>query len=206
MKHFADLYSLTVEQLEPLERMAAKSAQNVVAAVADSKVRGLARLLAGLGIRHVGGRAAEVLAGHYGDVDALARAGEEELTEIDEMGPIIAASVSRFFASAAGRDAIDRLRDAGVKMTAPKTVAAEAGEARPLAGKTIVVTGTLANYSRGEIKEAIGRHGGKATGSVSAKTDFVLVGEDPGSKAAKARELDIPIISEADFREMIGAD
>jgi len=204
VRHFADLYSLTVEQLTPLERMAARSARNVVDAIAESKSRGLARLLAGLGIRHVGGRAAEVLAGHFGSMDAIAAASEEELTEVAEIGPIIAASVHRFITSAAGRDAVARLKAAGVSVQAP---AARAGEptARPLAGKTVVVTGTLSDFSRGEAEAAIKAAGGRAASSVSPKTDFVVVGEKAGSKADKARQLGVEVIDEAEFRRRLSA-
>jgi len=204
VRHFADLYSLTVEQLTPLERMAARSARNVVDAIAESKSRGLARLLAGLGIRHVGGRAAEVLAGHFGSMDAIAAASEEELTEVAEIGPIIAASVHRFITSAAGRDAVARLKGAGVSVQAP---AARAGEptARPLAGKTVVVTGTLSDFSRGEAEAAIKAAGGRAASSVSPKTDFVVVGEKAGSKADKARQLGVEVIDEAEFRRRLSA-
>jgi len=201
VRHFADLYHLTAEQLVGLDRMAAKSAENVVAAIAESKGRPLARLLAGLGVRHVGGRAAEVLAGHYGHIDAIAAAEEAELEQIDEIGPTIAASVHRFFASEAGREAVARLKQAGLKVDAPITSAAAVG---PLAGKTVVVTGTLAEYSRREAQAAIKAAGGRAAGSVSKKTDFVVAGDDPGSKADKARSLGVEVIDESEFVRRLG--
>ena len=219
VKHFADLYGLKESDLIGMElsrhtdkktgktviqRLQRKSTDNLLTAVAASKGRGLARLLAGLGIRHVGGRAAELLSRHFGDVDAIAAADEAELAEVEEIGPVIAASVRQFFASAQAREIIRSLKAAGVKMTGERPTRAAAP--LPLAGKTIVVTGTLANYTRGEIEETIKKHGGRAASSVSRKTDFVLVGEDPGSKADKARALGVSVIGEQEFRRMIGEE
>jgi len=201
VRHFADLYRLNLEQLVELERMGQKSSQNLLGAIEESNRRGLARLLAGLGIRHVGGRAAEVLAEHFGDVDAVAAASVEELTEIDEIGPIIAKSIRGFFDSDGGRDAIRRLKEVGVKMTAERPVRAVV---KPLAGKTVVVTGTLEHFSRKEAEDAIKAAGGKATGSVSKKTDFVVAGDSPGAKADKARVLGVEIIDEGEFRRRLG--
>ncbi|MDY7009810.1 MAG: NAD-dependent DNA ligase LigA [Planctomycetota bacterium] len=201
VKHFADLYSLTAEQLTGLERMGEKSAENILAAVENSKNRGMGRLLAGIGIRHVGGRAARILAEHFSDIDSLAAADEDELADVEEIGPVIAASVRQFFAGKQGREIIERLKSAGVKMSAEQAEAPAGGGA--LAGKTIVVTGTLENYSRSEIKGMIERHGGRAASSVSKKTDFVLAGENPGSKADKAKTLGVTIISEEQFTKMI---
>ena len=203
VKHFGDIYSLTVEQLEPLDRMAAKSAGNVVTAIAASKNRGLARLLAGLGIRHVGTRAAEVLAARYGDIDALAAATAEELTDVGEIGPVIADSLRRFFDSSSGRDTMARLKSAGVTMTAPKAAAGGPGE-KPLEGMTVVVTGTLSGYSRAEAQAAIKAAGGRAASSVSAKTTFVVAGENAGSKLTKAQELNVEVIDEGEFAKRLG--
>jgi len=203
IRHFADVYDLRKEDLVKLERMGEKSSENLLAAIEASKGRGLARLLAGIGIQHVGGRAASLLAGHFGDVDALAASDEEELAEVPEIGPVIAASVRRFFDSERGRDIIARLKAAGVKMTEERARAVEAGDL-PLAGKSVVATGTLEHFTRSEIKKAIEAAGGRAASSVSKKTDYVVVGEKPGSKADKARELGVPILSEDEFRELIG--
>ncbi len=202
VRHFADLYSLSAEQLTGLERMGEKSAENFLAAVEASKNRGLARLLAGLGIRHVGGRAADILARHFGDIDSLAAAGADELADVEEIGPVIAASVRQFFAGKQGREIIERLKAVGVKMLA-EGGATPAGEGT-LAGKTIVVTGTLENYTRSEVKELIKNLGGRSASSVSKKTAFVLAGVDPGSKVDKAKTLGVRIINEEEFTKMIG--
>jgi len=205
VKHFADLYTLKADGLVGLERMGEKSSENLLAAIEQSKSRGLERLLAGLGIRHVGGRAAEVLAGHFGEIDALAAAGVEELTEIDEIGPVIAASVQALFASPAGSETVGRLKSAGVQMASARRRAESAGPGgRPLAGKTVVVTGMLATLSREEAKDAVKAAGGRAAASVSKKTDFVVVGESPGSKADKARQLGVEIVDEAEFLRRLG--
>ena len=202
VSHFADLYALTAEQLAPLPGMGEVSAGNLVAAIEASKSRGLARLLAGLGIRHVGGRASELLAARFGDVDSLAGASEEELAEVEEIGDKIAASIRQFFASPRGREIIAGLKAAGVKMTA-EAVAGEGGGELPLAGKTVVVTGTLAGYTRSEIQAAIKAAGGRVASSVSKKTDYVLVGDSPGSKADKARGLGVTVIDEDEFKRLI---
>jgi len=209
---FAELYSLDVAELAKLERMAEKSAANLVAAIEASKGRGLARLLAALGIRHVGGRAAEVLAERFGDIDSLAAAGVDELTALDEIGPTIAASVREFFDSAAGRETVAQLKAVGVEVTAQPAAAGEgeprsvaiALERRRLAGKTVVVTGVLAGLSRKDAEAAIKAAGGRPASSVSSKTDFVVVGDSPGSKADKARELGVEIIDGAEFKRRLG--
>lgn len=201
VRHFADLYTLRAEMLAELERMGEKSAANLVAAIEASKSRPLDRVLAGLGIRHVGGRVAQVLAEHFGDIKSIMTAGQEQLGAIDEVGPVIAASVGEFFRSGAGREIIERLRAAGVTMAA-------AGGGRqpdaPLAGKTVVVTGTLDGFSRGDARKAIETAGGRAASSVSKNTDFVVAGENPGAtKIDKARSLGVEIIDEAEFRRRI---
>lgn len=201
VKHFTDLYDLKAEQLEPLERMGKKSAQNLVDAIEKSKSRGLARLLAALGIRHVGGRAAEILAEHYGDIDALAFAGIAELQDIHEIGEKIAASVFRFFHDKEGREVVEKLKAAGVNMTAAKPAA---NVPQTLAGKTVVVTGSLGGFSRKQAEQAIKDAGGRVAGSVSAKTDFVVAGAEAGSKADRARELGVEIIDEAEFVKRLG--
>ncbi len=201
VRNFADLYELKQSQLAGLERMAEKSSGNVVEAIQASKSQGLIRLLRAFGIRHVGARAAEVLAGKFGGIDGIASASVEQLTEIDEIGPVIAESVHQFFRSDPGRQTIDRLKAVGVVMTAKLT--AQAGEGL-LAGKTVVVTGTLESMSRSEALDAIKIAGGKATSSVSAKTDFVVAGPGAGSKAAKAQALGVELIDEAEFLRRLG--
>lgn len=201
--HFADLYKLTKADLVVLERMGDKSAGNLLKALQESKSRGLARLLAGLGIRHVGNRASQVLAAEYGDVDRIAQASVEELTEINEIGPVIAESIHTFFHRPAGQETIRLLKEVGVKMTEEKV---EAAGDQPLAGKTLVATGTLESFSRSEIKAAIEAAGGRAASSVSKKTDYVIVGDSPGSKADKARQLGVVILSEQQFKELIGME
>jgi len=196
----ADLYALTQEQIADLERMGEKSARNLINALEGSKSRGLAPLLAALGIRHVGTRAADVLAGHFENIDGLAAAGEEALKEIDEIGPVMARTIAEFFRDERTRTIISKLKKAGVLMSAPK---GKAATARPLEGKTIVVTGTITGYSRKEIEDKIKELGGRPSSSVSQKTDFVLAGESPGSKVTKAQELGVKVIGEEAFGELI---
>ena len=195
---FADLYRLTVDQLVDLERMAEKSAQNVIAAIAGSRQRGLARLLNALGIRMVGERVAELLAAHFGDVHAIADAPEDALAQIHGIGPEIARSVRTFFAEPANRTLITRLRDAGVTTTQERA----APSPQTLAAKTFVVTGSLPNLSRDAARALIVAHGGRVTSAVSKKTDYVVVGDAPGSKADDARRLGVKTIDEAELRAL----
>jgi len=197
---FGDLYELDVEQLAGLERMAKKSATNLVEALRASKGRGLSRVLNGLGIRMIGERAAQLLAARFGTMDRLERASAEEISEIPGIGPKIAESTARFFQEARNRKTIARLRDVGLDLT-------EAGVSDtpgPLTGKALVLTGGLKSLTRDEAKDAILRLGGRVTGSVSKKTDYVVVGEDAGSKADDARRLGVPTLDEAQFLAMIG--
>lgn len=196
----SDVYHLSLEQLRALPRMAEKSASNVLAAVERSKSRGLARLLSGLGIRFVGWQNAAILAGDFGSIDALAAASEEELLRSEGIGPEIARSVVLFFEQAPNRAMIDRLKRAGVDTTAPLRERAPAGA---LAGKTLVLTGTLPNLTRDEAAELIVAAGGKVTSSVSKKTDYVIAGDEAGSKLAKAEQLGIPILDETGLRELL---
>ena len=204
VRHFADLYRLKAEELAALERMGEKSAANLLAAIGASKSRGPARVIAALGIRHAGGRAAEILARAMGDIDSLADASVEELTAIDEIGPTIARSVYDFFHSDAGRETINGLKDAGVRMTNSAAETPAAAGAGALEGKTIVVTGTLESFSRRQAKDAIQSAGGRASSSVSSKTDFVVAGASPGSKADKARDLGVEVIDEEEFKRRLG--
>jgi len=200
---FADLYRLADkrEELLELERMAAKSADNLLAGIDDSRSRELSRVVAALNIRHVGTRAAQILAEHFHAMDRIAAAGVEELEAIPEIGPVIARTIHEWFAGPAGKRTIEHLAEAGVNMKQPRRRAA--GN-QPLAGKTVVVTGTLEGFSRKAAQDLIEKLGGKATGSVSKKTDFVLAGADPGSKLDKARKLGVEIIDEAEFLRRIG--
>jgi len=197
---YADLYGLTVEQLTTLERMGAKSAGSLVEQIARSKDRGLAKVLNALGIRHVGPRVATILARRFPTIEKLEAATVEELAEVHEIGDVIAASVHEWLQSGYGRRVIAGLAAAGVKLDLPQ--ADQAGEG-PLTGKTLVVTGTLEHFSRQEAEEAIRRAGGRASGSVSKKTDYVVAGAEAGSKLEKAQKLGVAVIGEAEFTRLI---
>ena len=198
---FAGLYTLETEKVAELKRMAETSAKNLVDAIQGSKDRPLDRVLAGLGIRHVGGRAAEVLAEHFGSIDAVAQSTVEELTKIDEIGPVIAESVQAFFANDAGRQTMERLKAVGLTMKGQRKAVSGI---QPLAGKTVVVTGTLAGFSRPEAEAAIKAAGAKAAKSVSKKTSFVVAGDSAGSKLNKANELGVEVIGVDEFRRRLG--
>ena len=200
--HFADLYALAADRVAALERMGAKSAANLLAAVERSKSRGLGRVLAAAGIRHVGRRAADVLAEHFGDIDAVVAASVEQLAEIDEIGPAIAASIREFLDAPAGLETVRRLREAGVAMTAEKPRGD--GGKLPLAGKTVVITGSLSGFSRGSAQQAVKDAGGRAASSVSGATDFVVAGDKAGTKRARAEALGIEIINEQEFLRRLG--
>jgi DNA ligase (NAD+) len=195
-----DLYHLDLAALGGLPRMAEKSASNVLAAIEASKRRGLARVLFGLGIRMVGGQNAVLLAAEFGTIDALAAAAEDELTAVEGIGPEIARSVVLFFAQEPNRAMVARLKAAGVDCTAPKRERAPAGV---LAGKTLVLTGTLPSLTRDEAASMIAAAGGKVSASVSKKTDYVVAGAEAGSKLAKAESLEIPVLDEAGLRELL---
>lgn len=196
----ADLYSLEVENVAQLERMAQKSASNLVASIETSKGRPLSRLLFALGIRHVGSHIAEVLADHYSEIDALMRATPEELESIHEIGGIVAKSIHDFFETDENQQLIERLRAAGLNMREERKAAGP----RTLAGKTFVVTGTLQKYSRDEIESRIKSLGGKAASSVSKKTDYLVAGENAGSKLEKANSLGVPVLTEEEFDALAG--
>jgi len=202
VRDVADLYRLELGSLVGLERMAEKSSQNLLDAVDASKTRGLTRLLTALGIPNVGTTAAETLGRNYATLDALAAASVEELQEIQDVGPVMAESIVSFFTADENRRGIEKLRDVGVKMTAERPRRRPAGP--DLSGKTFVVTGTLQGFSRKEAEDLIKALGGKATGSVSAKTDYLVAGESPGSTLQKARDLDVRIIDEAEFKKLTG--
>jgi DNA ligase (NAD+) len=195
----ADIFELTEANLLTLERMGKKSAQNVLGQIERAKTLPLERVIFGLGIRMVGERTAQFLAEHFGSMDALAKASEEELMQVEEVGPRIATSIREFFAEPANLELLKRLRQAGLRFQ---------GEVKrrgtALAGKTLVITGTLPNYSRDEAKKLIEDAGGRVSGSVSKKTDFVLAGADAGSKLDKAKELGITVIDETALLKMVG--
>ena len=194
----ADLYFLTVGQLAELERMGKKSAQNAVDAIAASKDRGLERLLYALGIRQVGQKAGKILAARFGSFDALAEATEEELTAIDDVGGITAAYIREWLESPQSKHLISRLKEAGVSMEAAQQSAGE-----QFKGMTFVLTGALEKFTRDEAAALIEARGGKASGSVSKKTTYVVAGENAGSKLRKAEELGIPVLTEEEFAAML---
>lgn len=200
LRNVADIYWLVKhrEELEALERWGKKSVDNLLNAVAKSKSRPFSKLLFGLGIRHVGERTAQLLAEHFGSMQKLMDASMEELQFVSDIGPAIAESISRFFSDAKSRELISKLRKAGLQFEGE--VKRKEGK---LSGKTFVVTGTLSSYSRDQAKEVIEAAGGKVTSSVSKNTDYVVVGENPGSKYDKAQRLKIAILTEEDFLKLI---
>ena len=198
VKSIADIYSLTAEQLAGLERMGEKSAAKLISSIEKSKSAGLARFLSALGIRQVGDKAAAVIAARFGDIEELFKATPETLCEIDDVGEITAENIVSFFSHPQTRRMIDRLKDAGVVMTAEK---AAAGDDR-FAGMTFVLTGTLPDMTRDEASALITSHGGKVSGSVSKKTSYVVAGAEAGSKLAKAESLGVPVIDEAELLRM----
>ncbi len=198
---YGDLYRLTGEQLMGLERMGRRSAEKLLAGIEASKQRGLARLLNGLSIRHVGANVARLVAEHFGSMAALREANLEQLAEVEGAGTIIAESIHDFLHSAPGAATIDDLLAVGVVGLQPEgTTAREQG---PLDGKTLVVTGVLSRYTRDEIHERIARAGGKAAASVSKKTDYLIAGDKAGSKRAKAEQLGVTILDEDEFDRII---
>jgi len=198
VKNVADLYKLTEDDLLSLERMGEKSAQNVLHEIEASKKLPLERVIYGLGIRFVGERTAQFLAEHLGSMDALMNASEEELQQVNEVGPRIAQSIVEFFQEPRNRELVERLRKAGLTFAGAKK---ERGT--KLAGKTFVLTGTL-NLPRDQVKKTIEDAGGRVSGSVSKKTDYVIAGADAGSKLDKAKELGISVIGEKDLDELLG--
>jgi DNA ligase (NAD+) len=200
VKDAADIYKLTKADLLKLERMGEKSAENVLREIDNSKKLPLERVIYGLGIRFVGERTAQFLAEHFGEMSAIEKAGEEELEQVEEVGPRIAKSIVEFFAEPKNRELVDELSAAGLTMRGKKK---ERGT--KLAGKTFVLTGTLPTYSRDEAKKMIEDAGGKVTGSVSKKTDYVVAGADAGSKLDKAKELGVEVIDEQGMRELVSS-
>jgi DNA ligase (NAD+) len=207
VKNVADLYNLKLDDLLKLERMGEKSAQNILDEIQQSKSAPLEKVIYGLGIRMVGERTAEFLAQHFGSMDAIIAAAEQKdeaaalaaLQEVEEVGPRIAASIREFFLEPRNRELVKRLKDAELRF---KGVKKEKGT--KLAGKTFVLTGTLPNYSRDEMKKMIENAGGKVSGSVSKKTDYVVAGAEAGSKLDKARELGVNVVDEDGMKQLLG--
>jgi DNA ligase (NAD+) len=197
VKNVADIYQLTKADLLSLERMGAKSAQNVLDEIENSKKLPLERVIYGLGIRMVGERTAQFLGEHFGSMEALEGADVEELEDVNEVGPRIAESIVEFFSIAANRELVERLRQAGLELTGQKKQ-----RGTKLRGKTFVLTGTLAHFTRDEAKRIIEDAGGKVTGSVSKKTDYVVAGADAGSKLDKAKELGVRVIDEKELENL----
>ncbi len=198
VKDVADIYKLSKKDLLSLERFADKSAQNILDEIERSKKLPLERVIYGLGIRFVGERTAQFLAEHFGSMEALERASQEELQEVNEVGPRIAESIAEFFSIAANRKLVERLRNAGLTLSGQKK---ERGT--KLAGKTFVLTGTLAHFTRDQAKKMIEEAGGKVTGSVSKKTDYVVAGADAGSKLDKAKDLGVNVIGESEMEKLL---
>ena len=195
-----ELYTLGIAKLSALERMADKSAANLLAGLEKSKQTTLARFLFALGIRHVGESTAKDLARHFGQLDALMDASVEQLLQVNDVGPIVAESVQQFFAQPHHREVIERLRAAGIHW--PEATI-DADQPKPLAGQTLVLTGTLPSMGRDEAQALIEAAGGKVSGSVSKKTSYVVAGAEAGSKLAKAQELGVPVLDEAGLRALL---
>ena len=193
----ADLYDITKDQLIALERMAEKSAQNIIDAIEASKEKPLSKFLYALGIRHVGEHISDILAQRFSRLDDFPTLSEDDLMKAEEVGPEVAASVARFFRDKKNRESIERLRKAGVKVIEPRVKARG-----KLADKVFVFTGTLHSYGREEARSLVEGLGAKTTSSVSKKVDFVVAGEDPGSKFDKAKELGIKILTEEEFKKI----
>lgn len=201
VRDVADLYALKLDEVAELERLGEKSAQNLLGEIAASKKQPLSRLIYALGIRFVGERTGQLLAGHFSSLEELEKAKTEDLENVQEVGPKVAEAITEFFSEAANRNLIKKLSKAGVRPTAERREM----KSQNLAGKTFVFTGGLANRSREDAGESVQQHGGKVSGSVSKKTDYVVVGTDPGSKYDKAKELGVTILTEAEFEKLINA-
>src|SRR5499425_3296225 len=200
VKDPADLYKLKLDEVAGLERMAEKSAHNLLGEIEARKKNSYVRLIYALGIQFVGERTGQLLAENFSSLEELAEASQEKLEEVNEVGPKVAASIVDFFSEPANKKLIKKFGSVGLKPTAEKTKV----KSNKLAGKSFVFTGGLANRSREEAAEMVKQHGGKVVGSVSKKTDYVVVGADPGSKYDKAKELGVPILDEAGFEKLVG--
>ena len=198
--NFADLYYLKKQQLIDLERMAEKSSQNVIDAIEESKNRELNRLIYALGIRYIGSNSARILTNHYSSIDELKNTSQKELLEIDEIGPVMAESIVNFFKSEHNLQVIEKLKEAGVRMEKEKE---EKELKQHLEGKSFVFTGGLDSYTRKEASELVRKHGGDVKSSVSSRTSYLVVGENPGSKYEQAQDLEVEILDEDQFEQLI---
>ncbi|MFQ6111467.1 MAG: NAD-dependent DNA ligase LigA, partial [Nitrospinota bacterium] len=200
VRNVADLYALTQKEVEGLERMAEKSASNLISALENSKRPGLSRFIFALGIRHVGEHMAQVLADHFGSLEKLSQAKEDELMAIKEVGPQVARSITTFFSQPENRNVLERLLGSGIELQETATPTVEEG---PLSGLSFVLTGALERRTRDEAKRAIEAKGGRVASSVSSKTDYLVVGANPGTKLGEAERLGVATISEAEFEELL---
>jgi DNA ligase (NAD+) len=200
IKTLPDLYRLGLGALAGLDRMADKSAQNVLAALEKSKQTTLPRFLFGLGIRHAGEATAKDLARHFGKLDAIMDASEEQLLEVPDVGPVVAQSIHTFFQQPHNREVVEQLRACGVTWEEGEPAARAP---KPLAGKTVVLTGTLPTLTRDEAKDMLEAAGAKVAGSVSKKTDYVIAGAEAGSKLDKARELGVKVLDEEGLKDLL---
>ncbi|MEL0097624.1 MAG: NAD-dependent DNA ligase LigA [Planctomycetaceae bacterium] len=201
---YADLYQLSIDQLSELERMGELSSKNVVENIQASKTRGLAKVLNALSIRHVGAQVAATIAEHFQTLERLRKASVEQLSEINEIGGIIAESLYRFVNESPGKEILEQLEIAGVEMIQQDSGNAQQSDL--FAGKTFVVTGTLVNYTRNQIHDLIVQHGGKTSTSISGKTDYLVAGENAGSKLAKAQQLGVQVLSEEGFEQLVSTE
>ena len=200
INNIEDIYTLSFEDVASLKKNGTKFAQNLINSINASKQNDLYRLITAFGIRHVGAKASKVLARKYRNMDNLANASFEELSQINDIGEVMANSIREFFTQEQTKELIQKLKDAGVNMECLE----EQSDDNRFEGKTFVLTGSLELFTRKEAEDIIEKFGGKTSGSVSKKTDYVLAGEDAGSKLTKAQSLGVTIISEAEFKEMIG--
>jgi len=200
VRAFGDLYRLTVTDIESLDRMGEKSAKNLVVAINESRSCGLGKLLNALSIRHVGKTVASILARFFGTMEAIVAADLESLVAVDEVGGIIAESLFEYIHSDAGREVLADLTQVGVNMESTEFIDADGGV---LAGKIIVVTGTLTRFTRTEVQGLIEMHSGKVSSSISSKTDFLVAGDKAGSKLSKAKKLGVRILSEEEFENIL---
>ena len=201
---YADLYQLSIDQLSELERMGELSSQNVVDNIQASKTRGLAKVLNALSIRHVGAQVAATIAHHFQTLESLRKASVEQLSEINEIGEVIAESLYRFVNESPGKEILEKLEIAGVEMIQQDSGNAQQSDL--FAGKTFVVTGTLVNYTRNQIHDLIIQHGGKTSSSISGKTDYLVAGENAGSKLEKAQQFEVPVLSEEKFEQLVNSE
>jgi len=201
VQRISDVFTVDAAKLDGLDRMGEKSAQNLLASLERAQQTTLSRFLLALGIRHVGSTVAQLIASHFGDLDPLLKASSEELAEIDGVGPVIAESVERFFADPHNLEEVLRLRELGVRW--PVTAPTKRDPTGPLVGKTFVLTGTLPTLKREDARQRIESAGGRVTGSVSKKTDYLVAGANPGSKLTKAQDLEVPVLGEEELEELL---